>query len=132
MPAGRPTSDDRPVVAGWGRRILALFVDWFVALLTVSALTKQPFLGGPDADPWLPLLVFWVEVTLLTGLLGFSIGKRVTGLTVVGVNGRPIGLVRAALRTLLLCLVIPPLVQNEDRRGLHDLAAGSLVTPLRP
>lgn len=118
-------------VAGWGRRILALFIDWFVALLTVSALTRSPVFGDPGAAPWPPLLAFWAESTLLIGLLGFTIGKRITGLRVVGDDDRPIGLLRAALRTLLLCLVIPAIIMSDQRRGLHDQAAGSVVTPAR-
>src|SRR5699024_10649809 len=113
------------------RRVLALFIDWFVALLTVSALTGSPIFGDPGAAPWPPLLAFWVESTLLTGLLGFTIGKRVAGLRVVGVDDRPIGLLLAALRTLLLCLVVPAIIMSDRRRGLHDLAAGSVVVPAR-
>ena len=69
--------------------------------------------------------VFIVEVGLLTGLLGFSIGKRLAGLRVEGPDGRPIGVPRALLRTFLLALVIPALVMNDERRGLHDVAARS-------
>lgn len=128
MPASPAEHDGAAVTAGWGRRLLALVIDWFVALLTVSVLTGRPLVGGTGTDPWTPLLVFWVEVTLLTGLLGFTIGKRVVGLTVVGPAGARIGLPRAALRTLLLCLVVPAVVHDAERRGLHDLAAGSVVT----
>ena len=46
---------------------------------------------------------------------------------VVGVDGSPVGLLRAMLRTALVCLVVPPVVANAERRGLHDLAAGSIV-----
>jgi len=121
-------SQDPLTLAGWGRRILAVFIDWFIALLTVSVLTGQRLFGSTDSNPWLPLIVFWFEATLLTGLLGFTIGKRLLGLRVVGTDGRPIGLLRAALRTALLCLVIPAVIQYRDRRGLHDAAARSVVT----
>ena len=59
--------------------------------------------------------VFVVEVGLLTGLLGFSIGKRLAGLKVEGPDGRPIGVPRALLRTFLLALVIPAL--RDERRA---------------
>ena len=113
--------------AGWGRRAIALFIDWVVALLTVSVLTQTPVVSGGDTNAFLPLAAFWVEVSVLTGLLGHSIGKRVTRLSVVGVDGSPVGLLRAMLRTALVCLVVPPVVANAERRGLHDLAAGSIV-----
>ena len=42
-----------------------------------------------------------------------------------------IGLLRAALRTLLLCLLIPALIWDRDGRGLHDKAAGTVVVRAR-
>ena len=113
-----------PQPAGWPRRIIALFIDWFVALLTVSAIAGTPIWEG-DANPFWPLLAFFVEVSILTGLLGYSIGHRVTGVRVVRVDGDPLDPLRAALRTALICLVIPPLVFRPDGRGLHDLATDS-------
>lgn len=118
-----------PLIAPWSRRLTALFVDWFVALLTVSAVTRQPLFGDGGANPWYPLVAFFVEVTLLTGLLGYSFGKRLTGVRVVDPRGEAVGLARAAVRTALVCLVFPVLLVNADRRGLHDIAAGSIVTP---
>jgi hypothetical protein len=38
-----------------------------------------------------------------------------------------VNLLQALLRTLLICLVIPPLVFNRDQRGLHDLAVGTVT-----
>ena len=47
-------------------------------------------------------------------------------------SGRPLSLLVALLRQVLICLVIPPLVFRPDGRGLHDLAARSAVVPLVP
>ena len=44
----------------------------------------------------------------------------------IEMNGGPVALVRTAL----LCLVIPALVMTDDKRGIHDLAAGSRVAPI--
>jgi uncharacterized RDD family membrane protein YckC len=41
-----------------------------------------------------------------------------------------VGIPRAALRTLLLCLVIPAVVFDPDQRGAHDKAAGTVVVRL--
>ena len=46
---------------------------------------------------------------------------------VVRLDGRPVGLWWALLRTLLLLAVVPPLVFDGDLRGLHDKAADTLV-----
>ena len=34
---------------------------------------------------------------------------------------------RALVRTVLLCLAVPPLIWDRDRRGLHDRAADTAV-----
>jgi uncharacterized RDD family membrane protein YckC len=46
------------------------------------------------------------------------IGKRVMGIRVARLNGRPVGFGWA-----LLLAVVPPLVTDRDLRGLHDCAA---------
>lgn len=112
--------------ASIGRRLLALLIDWAVALLTVALIAGSSFAGDGRTNPFLDLGVFYLQVWVLTGLLGFTIGKRLLGMRVEGPDGRPIGLVRAALRTALLCLVIPAILQNEGR-GFHDIVASSRV-----
>jgi uncharacterized RDD family membrane protein YckC len=109
------------------RRFGALLVDWFIAVFSAALFTD---VAVPPANPRQELIAtgfFVVEVALLTGLLGVTIGKRLFGLRVEGPDGRPIGILRALVRTVLLSLVIPALIMNEDKRGLHDLAAGSRV-----
>ncbi len=111
---------------GLGRRIVALFIDWF-ACLAIAAVLNGGF--TPDRlDPAMVTLgIFFAEVTLLTWLQGASFGQRFMGLIVAPVGRPQIGLPGIALRTLLLCLVIPAVVMQPNGRGLHDLAAGSVV-----
>lgn len=110
-----------------GRRFVALGLDWVVALLSAAAIAPDAGRSQSFAETLIVPGVFVVEVGLLTGLLGFSIGKRVAGLRVEGPDGRPIGVPRALLRTLLLALVIPAIVMNDERRGLHEVATTSRV-----
>ncbi len=42
-------------------------------------------------------------------------------------DGGRLGLGRVALRTVLICLVIPAVVIDSYGRGLHDRAVGSVV-----
>jgi uncharacterized RDD family membrane protein YckC len=115
-------------VAGWGIRVAALLIDWVLANLAAVALTQtrsvwsaQSWLG------WVPFLVWFVEVWLLTGLTGASFGQHVLRVAVLRLDHKPVGLARAFIRTALLALVIPPLIFDRDGRGLHDMAAGTIV-----
>ena len=76
-----------------------------------------------------PLLrsVTALEVAVLTALMGSSFGQRILGIRVVSLRTGRLDPARAALRTLLLCLVVPPLVFDRDQRGLHDKAANSVA-----
>ena len=108
-----------------GRRLGALFIDWIIAALSGVAVAGVSY---PPKDPLENLIItgiFIAEVSLLTGLIGYSIGKRIFGVKVENPDGRPIGILRAIVRTALVCLVIPAIVMTDDKRGLHDLAAGS-------
>jgi uncharacterized RDD family membrane protein YckC len=105
-------------VAGVGRRLLGVFVDWGVSLLIAHAV-----LGTAAAA----LAVFAVEQALLVGTLGTALGHRIAGLRVERLDGGAPGLARSVLRTVLLCLAVPALIWDADQRGLHDKAAGTLV-----
>lgn len=113
------------------RRLGSLLIDWVVAALSAVALAGVSYPPAPlDKDPSQTFIIlgfFIVEVGVLTGLVGRSIGKRLLGMRVENPQGRPIGVPRALLRTALLSLVLPAIVLTEDKRGLHDLAAGSRV-----
>ena len=115
-------------VAGWVRRFAAIAVDWLASLLVASVVLGTPvWTATGTAEAWLPLLVFFVEGSALTPLTGGSFGQLVLRLAVVNVNGRPVGLLPSVARTLLICLVFPPLIYNRDQRGLHDLLAGTVT-----
>ena len=117
--------------------MLALLVDWFASSLVVIVIVGPArFFAdqstSPDTLPsLLTLVVFVVETTVLTALSGGSFGKLATRLRVVRVpDGGRIDLLRSFARAILVALVIPPLIFRPDRRGLHDLAAGSATVPL--
>lgn len=121
------TFDDEPSL---GRRLVALLIDWVIASLSAVAMFAWVGVTFPPEgirDQLIINAVFIVEVAILIGLTGFSIGKRIMGLRLINPDGMPIGIPRALLRTLLLSVVIPAIVMTDDKRGLHDLAAGSKV-----
>ncbi|HEY7045372.1 MAG TPA: RDD family protein [Nocardioidaceae bacterium] len=114
-------------VAGWGRRVLALGIDWALSLLAVGAFVGQDVWTGAGGAGWAPLVVFALEVWILTALLGSSAGQLVTGVVVRRTSGEPLDPWRTLARTVLICLVIPPVIYNSDQRGLHDLAVDSVA-----
>ena len=69
-----------------------------------------------------------VEYAFFIGLFAQTPGMWIASLRCVSVTtGGRIGILRAALRGVLLALVIPALVMGPDRRGWHDRAAGSVM-----
>ena len=117
--------------ASWGRRVVALAVDWLVSILVVSLFTPVfGTTGGPGS--FYVLLVFVAESAILTPTVGGSFGKMATRLRVVRLaDGGRIDPLRALARAVLVALVIPPLVYQPDRRGLHDVLAGSATVTLQ-
>ncbi|WP_298456893.1 RDD family protein [uncultured Cellulomonas sp.] len=117
--------------AALGRRLVALAVDWTLCLLISAAFF--------EAAPMATLAVFAAENVLLVGTTGTTVGHRLVGIavrdlaTARGAAGRaraavpPPGLGRAAVRTVLLCLVVPAVVWDADGRGLHDRGAGTVI-----
>ncbi len=115
-----------PEYASWLRRIAALLIDWAAStLVTVGLIGLGDYLDNPNSG-WVVLGVFALEVMLLTTLTGGSFGQLLTGIRVLTTEGRPLSLLVAAARTILICAVVPPLVFKPDSgRGLHDLWTGS-------
>jgi uncharacterized RDD family membrane protein YckC len=123
----------------------AILIDYIVlvAILAFSTLVSRLFGGGARAAGsssvtigiLLALVVAALDLGILPGLTGITIGKWATGLRIVRKNGTELGIGRAFLRhfvgyplsalTLGLGFVIAAL--NARGRGLHDLIAGTVV-----
>jgi uncharacterized RDD family membrane protein YckC len=118
--------------ASWGRRVGALFVDWFASILVVVVfIGADGWLDDPNSNFYV-MGVFVIQSALLMALAGGSFGQLVTGLRVVRWDGvaKPVDLLRALMRQVLIMLVIPPLVFRPDGRGLHDMAARTATVRL--
>jgi len=108
-------------VAGMGRRLGALLIDWVICTLIALAAFH---------DQYWTLAVFAAQDYVLTALTGLTLGKRLTGIRVARLDGKPVGFLWALVRTVLLLTVVPPLVADRDLRGLHDRAANTVVIRL--
>lgn len=114
---GLPREGKRSV-AGFGSRLLALLIDWLLCeIIAIAAFHSQ----------FLTIAVFGVETWVLTALTGFTVGKRIIGVRVARLDGKPVGFIWALVRTVLFLCVVPPLVYDKDLRGLHDKAANTIV-----
>lgn len=126
---GLPESG-RGSVTPWGRRIVALVIDWFVVLGVSLALVGPP---EPGDDTFglvnLAVLVLMYVVLLMTA--GATLGMRFLGLAVWPVGSQRLSLLRIVGRSVLLALVIPAVVYDRDRRGLHDRLGGTVVVRVR-
>lgn len=118
MPEAGPGS-----MARLGRRIGGLWIDWLLALAIST--------GFFAADPMVTLGIFALENLMLVATLGHTIGHRIMGLHVVRLDhNRMVGIWRALLRAVLVCLVIPAVVWDADGRGLHDRLSGTAIIRL--
>lgn len=111
--------------AGWGRRIGALFIDWLASNFVAYVIVQST--GTSLLQEWVTLAVFFAEVSLFTGLVGGSFGQLAVRVGIVRIDGRQLTILNAMVRTFLICLVIPPIVFNPDRRGIHDLVVGTIA-----
>jgi uncharacterized RDD family membrane protein YckC len=109
----------------FGRRLIAIFVDWTMCQLLAYGLFGVALAqGGPGS--WVPLGIFAVENLLLLSTLGATFGQRLLGLRLISVTGG-LSPVQVLVRTVLLCLAVPALIWDRDQRGLHDKAAKTVL-----
>ncbi len=119
-----PTPPPGLEYAGWGRRLAAIFIDFFACSVIVSAVAGSNY-SHQLSTVWLPSAIFLAEAGLGTALAGGSFGQLALRIRVLRLDGRPLSLLAALGRTALICLVIPPLVYRPDGRGVHDMLFGS-------
>lgn len=128
MPQNDPTSAPAELAAaGWGRRILAIVIDWAASWAAAEALVAVGLVRDDASTTGaVGTAILLLEMAFFTALLGGSFGKLLTRLRVVRHDdpSRPVTLLRALVRTALTFLLVPPLL-TFDGRGLHDLAAGT-------
>ncbi|MEU4573966.1 RDD family protein [Nonomuraea sp. ATR24] len=111
-------------IAGWGRRIAALVIDWMICTWVITQLLLRT---DPAQAPWLPAVVFAAQYLVLVGAMGQTFGHRLAGIRVAAMDGGDPRWVPVLARTALLALAIPALIFDRDHRGLHDRASNTMV-----
>ena len=133
-------------VPGVVRRLVGLALDWGLASMIVWGAINLGLIGQEHAaaaagggeqealaltnfTTLSTLIVFAAMSLLLLTLFGTTIGRRIVGVGITATGDRSWPwFVSMAVRTVLLCLVIPAVVYDRDTRGLHDRAAGTIAT----
>jgi uncharacterized RDD family membrane protein YckC len=117
-----------------GRRFLGLSIDWMMCYAIALG-----FFGGSGSlaerapQARLPhLVIFFIEVLLLTAFGGATAGHRMVRLRVVqfrtGANPTPL---QALIRTILLSLVVTAITYDENGRGIHERLSGTKLLDTR-
>ncbi|HJC30324.1 MAG TPA: RDD family protein [Candidatus Dietzia intestinipullorum] len=125
-------------LAPLGVRVGALVVDWILAyaVIGVIAMVAGPgFLGG---DPFSSIAAW--AVPLCWGAMGVvcvSLFAQTPGQAVFGTGTarldapERVGVLRSLVRVLFIFFLLPPLIQDEDGRGMHDRATGTALIRTR-
>jgi uncharacterized RDD family membrane protein YckC len=114
-------------LAGTGRRFAALLADWLLAYgiaalgVTLGLITARQLATA--------VLIIWLVLgALAVRLFEFTPGQFALGLRVASIDTRAhVGLGRAALRGLMIALVVPALFVDYEGRGFQDRLTGTAV-----
>ncbi|HUK27719.1 MAG TPA: RDD family protein [Candidatus Acidoferrales bacterium] len=126
---------DTPILANWGRRFIAWFIDYLIvnsllAYFNLESLETKlipqfllPKLPGSDISIWSPLsvLIFFLYWTLSEWYVGRSIGQLLLNLRLVEAGGRNASLRSAAVQSIGKSLLLP-----------LDCLIGWIYSPCRP
>ena len=140
--SGIPAYDNNPP-AGFGIRLAAFLIDnviltgAFVVLLPILFDVEDAEMQSDGAFLFI-IAVSLSYSTLLVGIWGATLGKRVLGLRIVRLDGSPVGIPRALRRELATILSEFLLLGGylmvafrSDKRALHDLIAGTVVVRVK-
>jgi len=112
----------------YGRRMAALALDWLACYAIVAALSGGVNKMSPNSSLYV-LVIFFLEVWILTALQGGTLGHRLFGMRVVRIeDGGAISIRQALIRTMLLVLVVTAVTFDQNGRGIHERLSGSVLT----
>lgn len=127
---GLPESG-RGSLASWRARVAALIADWAASMVLAVALFGVGVLRESGWRSWTILAIFFVQKAVLTALAGGSFGQLLARIGIFRLDGRPLGFARSIARAAMVSLVVPAVVIGAERRGLDDLALGTVVVNRR-
>lgn len=117
-------------LASTGARVGAFAIDALACGLIAALFIPDAYDARRGV---LGMAIIAIEYIVLLSLTGQTFGMRLVGLRVVPIGsdaGTP-RLLGTLLRTALLVLLLPALIFDRERRGLHDRAGGTVVVSSR-
>lgn len=130
--------DGEGSMAPLGVRIGALVVDWALAYALVGIIVA---FGGPGVlggetfaavTSWAVPAIWAVFGVVCVWLFAQTPGQAMFGIGTARVDAdERVGFVRSLVRVVFIFFLIPPLVQDEDGRGMHDRATGTALIRTR-
>lgn len=124
---GLPATGVGAVAPLW-RRAIAFVVDCVLAGVITSLFAHHDFLLRDQAANSWGVLTWFLITVIGVGFFAATPGMVLFGLRVARVDGAAyVFPVRAAVRAVLVLLIVPAVIWDHDRRGLQDKAAGTIV-----
>lgn len=138
---GLPESGPRSTPS-YLRRVGALAIDWAIAVtvsIFFSGAARFPvgqtltdvvvdFLAIISEGSGLETVVFFVVFSALSGLfLAGTPGHLAARIRIAPITGGALGIVAPLVRPLLIALVLPALLTDDDMRGAHDRLVGTIL-----
>ena len=113
--------------ASLGKRFLAICIDWAIAW-SISTLLTPNIIPETSIST---LVVFYIEVLILTYFTQSSMGQFLVGIKIVDKesHGR-IGFKRTLIRTTLILLVLPAIF-TKDLEPYHNVLTYSRVVSIK-
>ena len=129
--------------AGFWIRLLANILDGIIIGLPLGIISY--FIAGDmEGDIFTNVLSLLYAVVLPVIWMGYTIGKKITGVRIVKINGKKLGIGSMLLRAVVSGIVymvtfgIGLLISafmvglRSDKRSIHDMIAGTYVTKDTP
>jgi hypothetical protein len=120
----------RGSVGSSGAKLGALLIDFVVAGIVAAVIVRPHTLPQEHVYGYVSDGVFVVVSALALMFGGRTTGMLATNLQVVRLDGRTMGW-KALPRQVLCALIIPAVITDRDRRGLHDKLLGTIVVRVR-
>lgn len=112
--------------ASVARRMGAVVIDWLICLAAAAMITANTDALGDTATL---TYLLWLLLGIFSGwLFARTPGMMMLGMGVARIDAEaPVGLWRAAVRTILTGFILPAALVDADGRGMHDRATNTTV-----